>query len=51
MIQRHGRNLLFHECLFEQLQKIGNRKLVPKAEHGRYEITNFNIHQDVCITN
>ena len=37
MIERHGWNLLFHECLIEQLQKLQAElnKLQTEAEYNR----------------
>ena len=43
MIQRHGWNLLFHECLIEQLQKLNAAAVRAKAQHPEDFASNANV--------
>jgi toxin YhaV len=43
MMQRHGWNLLFHECLIEQLQKLNAAAVRAKAQHPEDFASNANV--------
>lgn len=43
MIQRHGWNLLFHECLIEQLQKLETAAARAQAQDPQGFETNANV--------